>query len=168
VEEKELKFKLSNIDPIIKKIKELGFEELGENEQEDIYFDSIDNKLLKEGKALRIRKEGNRFYLTFKSKALSRKPKIRKEINIELNETQVIKLKEILKSLGYNEVLKIIKKRREFKRKDFRIAIDKVEGLGVFLEIEYENEIEMRELLHNFGLEIEDAIEQTYPEMLKI
>jgi len=168
VEEKELKFKLSNIDPIIEKIKELGFEELGENEQEDIYFDSIDNKLLKEGKALRIRKEGNRFYLTFKSKALSRKPKIRKEINMELNETQVIKLKEILKSLGYNEVLKIIKKRREFKRKDFRIAIDKVEGLGVFLEIEYENEIEMRELLHNFGLEIEDAIEQTYPEMLKI
>lgn len=168
MEEKELKFKLSNIDPIIEKIKELGFEELGENEQEDIYFDSIDNKLLKEGKALRIRKEGNRFYLTFKSKALSRKPKIRKEINMELNETQVIKLKEILKSLGYNEVLKIIKKRREFKRKDFRIAIDKVEGLGVFLEIEYENEIEMRELLHNFGLEIEDAIEQTYPEMLKI
>ncbi len=166
--EKEFKFKIENKDEIIRKLFSLNFNDLGENKQEDIYFDTEDLKLFNQGKALRIRKEGKHFYLTYKNKVIRKRPKIRKELTIRLNERQLRVMIEILNELGYNESLKIIKKRREFEKGKIKVAIDEVEGLGNFLEVEYESEKDAKELLSNLGLKIKNAIGLTYAEMLKI
>ena len=165
--EKELKFRIDN-ENIEKIIERLGAKKVSEKKQEDIYLDSKELKLFKERKALRLRKENNTYYLTFKGKIHRRIPKVRKEEELKLNEKQAKKLLRILAELGYKESIRVIKNRTEYIINDIKIAIDEVENLGKFLEIEFRDEKKVRELLSNLNIKMEEASTLTYPEMLKI
>jgi adenylate cyclase class 2 len=165
--EKELKFRIYNAN-IEKIIENLGAKKISQKRQEDIYLDSKELKLFNEGKALRLRKEDNTYYLTFKGKIHRRIPKVRKEEELKLKKRQAKKLLRILAELGYKESIRVIKIRTEYILNEIKIAIDEVENLGKFLEIEFKDEEKARELLSNLNIKMEEALTLTYPEMLKI
>lgn len=49
-------------------------------------------------------------------------------------------------SLGFSEHIKIIKKRRKSKNKDFEVCVDEVKDLGVFVEIEAQSDSLLNQL----------------------
>lgn len=119
-------------------------------EVEDIYYDTHDYQLLRNGNFLRIR---NNKQLDFKLNANDLSHLYCKETNFSLNDESILGINEVLKSVGVMttlnsiedlsknlEVLAPIKKKRySYKLEDkVVIVIDEVENLGTFLEIEYD------------------------------
>ncbi len=119
---------------------------------EDIYYDTEDYQLLKNGNFLRIR---NGKQLDFKINANDMSHLYCKETNFSYSDENVLEIKELLKKLGIDisfnsldelfESLKIlapIKKKRYIYELEEKVVmvIDEVENLGTFLEIEYDYE----------------------------
>ncbi|MFP3190277.1 MAG: class IV adenylate cyclase [Thermoproteota archaeon] len=167
--ESELKFKIENEETIKEKIKQLNVTIHKEIEQEDIYLDFKDMRLYKEDKALRLRKEDGKFFITFKGKRKNEKIKTRREIVVQLNSKYIKKILSLFKELGLKPVIKIKKKREIFRINNFEIAIDKVENIGNFVEVEIlkeNNKYELKELLDKLGLNDIMLVNETYPEII--
>ncbi|ASJ00578.1 class IV adenylate cyclase [Thermococcus gorgonarius] len=106
---------------------------------EDTYFQHPCRDFSKTDEALRIRVK--RFnghfeaFMTYKGPKLDRESKTRKEIEVELTDPD--KYAEILERLGFVEVLTITKVREKYYvEKGVVIALDEVENIGKFIEIE--------------------------------
>ncbi len=123
-----------------------------EKEVEDIYYDTEDYQLLKNGNFLRIR---NKKQLDFKINANDLSHLYCKETNFTYDDESVSEIKELLKKLGIDisfnsldelfknlKVLAPIKKKRSTYKLEEKVVmvIDEVENLGIFLEIEYDYE----------------------------
>lgn len=121
-----------------KKIKsrlvELGVKFLKREKQEDIYFNHPTRDFAKSDEALRIRRAGREFYLTYKGPKLDKLTKTREEHEVKISSFE--EAKEILKKLKFGEVATIRKKREYYALENFVIALDEVEGLGSFIEVE--------------------------------
>ncbi len=141
----ELKYELKN------KI-ECNLKPDKEKEVEDIYYDTEDYQLLKNGNFLRIR---NGKQLDFKINANDMSHLYCKETNFSYADENVSEIKELLKKLGIDisftsldelfkklKVLAPIKKKRSTYKLEEKVVmvIDEVENLGTFLEIEYDYE----------------------------
>lgn len=139
----ELKYELKN------KL-DLGLMPTSEKTVEDIYYDTKDYKLLKNGNFLRIR---NGKQLDFKLNANDLSHLYCKETNYELNNDNLYEINKILNDLGIiinltsiedifrelDVLAPIKKKRKSYTLEDNVImVIDEVEDLGSFLEIEYD------------------------------
>jgi len=118
------------------------------------------------------------YFITYKGKKIDKLTKTREEIDIKIEDIE--KMKELLKLLGFQEVL-TIKKERElflFQYKNYKIEalIDFLPALGqYFVEVEYlsdsKEEIEeSREMLFEFlglfGIYKEDSIKKSYLELI--
>jgi adenylate cyclase class 2 len=118
------------------------------------------------------------YFITYKGKKIDKLTKTREEIDIKIEDIE--KMKELLKLLGFQEVL-TIKKERElflFQYKNYKIEalIDFLPALGqYFVEVEYlsdsKEEIEeSREMLFEFlglfGIHKEDSIKKSYLELI--
>lgn len=168
--EKEFKFKIQDPAETEEKLKLMEAKLISNLEQVDIYLDK-DEFLKKNDSALKLRFEGERRFLIYKGKLLNEIPKIREEISVELNHEQVENILNILNRLGFKEVLKIRKKRKTYVLEGLKFFLDEVENLGHFLEVELTNEddlIKLAPILRNLGLKFENALNKTYPAMLKI
>ena len=119
---------------------------------EDTYFQHPCRDFSETDEALRIRVK--RFnghfeaFITYKGPKLDRESKTRKEIEVELTDPD--KHLQILESLGFVEVLTVVKKREKYYvEKGVVITLDDVEGLGKFVEIEtiVEDETRVPELV---------------------
>ncbi len=118
------------------------------------------------------------YFITYKGKKIDKLTKTREEIDIKIEDIE--KMKELLKLLGFQEVL-TIKKERElflFQYKNYKIEalIDFLPALGqYFVEVEYlsdsKEEIEeSREMLFEFlglfGIHKKDSIKKSYLELI--
>ena len=118
------------------------------------------------------------YFITYKGKKIDKLTKTREEIDIKIEDIE--KMKELLKLLGFQEVL-TIKKERElflFQYKNYKIEalIDFLPALGqYFVEVEYlsdsKEEIEesremLFEFLSLFGIHKEDSIKKSYLELI--
>ncbi len=141
----ELKYELKN------KI-ECNLKPDKEKEVEDIYYDTEDYQLLKNGNFLRIR---NKAQLDFKINANDMSHLYCKETNFSYDDANVSEIKELLQKLGIDvsftsldelfkklKILAPIKKKRYTYKLEEKVVmvIDEVENLGTFLEIEYDYE----------------------------
>lgn len=117
---------------------------------EDIYYDTEDYKLLKNGNFLRLR---NKKQFDFKLKSNDDTHLYCEETNYDYTEENVSKIVEVLNRLGVNisstnlidltndlKVLAPIKKKRTTYQLEENVVmvIDEVEDLGTYLEIEYD------------------------------
>ncbi len=82
-------------------------------------------------------------------------------------------MRELLGRLGYREVTWVRKVRERYRLGAFTVSLDKVEGLGEFVEVEAKAEgpygdllDEAFRLLERLGLAPEEAIRTSYLEML--
>jgi len=86
---------------------------------------------------LRVRCEGEKQQLCFKR--LHEDPKTKKPLYCDEWEVEVsdhAKTLEIMQQLGYTEKTLLEKTRKTYRYNEFEIALDKVTGLGAFVEVE--------------------------------
>lgn len=159
---------------------------------EDIYFNMP--KGLRDFKqtdeSLRLRKSlkfnrkinseivNTEYFITYKGKKIDNLTKSREEIDIKIE--NIIKMKNLLSSLGFQEVLTVKKERElfhfQYRNYNVEALIDFLPDLGeYFVEFEYlldslEEIAESREMLFEFigkfGFNKEDSIKKSYLELI--
>lgn len=125
-------------DEIFEKVRE-RFKFMRKEMHEDIYYQHPCRDFSETDEALRIRIK--RFdghfevFLTYKGPKLDNISKTRKEIEVPISDVDAYS--DLLTSLGFKEVLTIVKVREKYYiEKGVTITLDEVEGLGQFIEIE--------------------------------
>ncbi|MDI6882076.1 MAG: class IV adenylate cyclase [Methanothermobacter sp.] len=122
-------------DPTIKeKLESIGARKIRTEKQEDIYFNAPHKDFKITDEALRIRKTPTKALLTYKGPKIDEKSKTRQEIETEIPNPK--KMTRILESLGFKKAHKVVKEREIYQLDDFKATIDKVKGLGTYIEIE--------------------------------
>ncbi|AEF96424.1 class IV adenylate cyclase [Methanotorris igneus] len=134
--EVEIKAKINEdeLENIKKTLEELGFEKIEVKEQIDIYFNGIDRDFAKTDEALRIRKENDVWFITYKGPKIDKISKTREEIEVKIEDGY--KMEKILEKLGFKKVPPIRKIREIYKKEDIEASIDNVDGVGLYLELE--------------------------------
>ncbi len=168
----ELKFKVKNLNEIIKFLEDRNCQISSINYQCDtIYVSDLDNTESKEGSVwLRVRKTNDKIELNYKKQ--SAKKMESEEIEFEVDSYE--KANSFLKALGFKEWVQVNKKRRYSKYKNCNICIDEVEKLGFFVElellIEEENdcdyEKQLLDLARELRLDISNRINSHYDTMI--
>jgi len=149
--------------------------------QEDTFFDWPDLRLLRSGSALRVRREDGSVLITFKGPRSRGPEKRRVEVEGPLGSPEAAEalrlaglevpspplspaaLEELLLSRGLKPILTVRKERRTAVLENgLRLALDRVAGLGEFVEVEGEGALEF---VRSIGL-LDLAVEETYAELL--
>ncbi len=120
----------------LEKILALGAIFLKEENHIDVYFNSSIRDFRSTDEALRIRVKEEGARLTYKGPKLDTETKSRKEMTVKIDSPE--RMAEILTSLGFVSSAKVIKRRTKYALGDITFALDDVQGLGLFLEIEAE------------------------------
>jgi adenylate cyclase class 2 len=140
--EVELKFPLADTKSLFESLEQLGAIRGNERVQRDRYFNHPSRDFAQTDEALRIRSEGREARITYKGPIVDSQTKTRREIELPIGDAEGDdeRLAQLLVHLGFREVRAVCKKRLpielawEGRRLD--LAIDDVDGLGRFLEIE--------------------------------
>ena len=133
-EEVEVKARVEDIEGLVRKIEGIGGKLVREVVQEDLYFTHPCRDLKEGDEALRLRREGKNYMLTFKGRRIGKGAKIREELEVRVGDFD--ETATLLKRLGFEKAFIIKKRRKEFVLNGVTIALDSVEGLGEFVEIE--------------------------------
>ena len=121
-------------EEVRRRLAELGARPVGVEEQKDVYFEHPCRSLLAGDEALRLRVAGERAELTYKG---PRKPgcaKSRLEVTVPVGDAAAAKT--LLELLGFREAVRVRKRRELYMLGDVEVALDTVEGLGAFVELE--------------------------------
>lgn len=100
----------------------------------DIYFNSPSRDFRRTDEALRIRIKEEGARLTYKGPKLDTRTKSRLELTVELDDP--LAMEKILAELGFRPSGEVRKQRTKYTLGEVTFALDDVEGLGSFLEIE--------------------------------
>ncbi len=119
---------------LIKRLKQEGADHERMVEQTDIYFNAPDRDFGKTDEALRLRNEGGQIFLTYKGKKLDPLSKTRKEVDVEVADFNM--MEELIRCLRYKETLRVHKVRDIYHLTGALVCLDKVDGLGEFVELE--------------------------------
>jgi adenylate cyclase class 2 len=103
-------------------------------EQMDLYFNAPHRDFARTDEALRLRSEEGRVFLTYKGKKLDAKSKTRKEVEVEVGDFCM--MEDILVSIGFTRSLRVRKTREIYHLGDAVVCLDRVDGLGEFVEME--------------------------------
>lgn len=138
--EVEVKAHAPNLNEIEEKIVEIGASREGEEYQEDLYFNAPHRDFAQTDEALRIRKikkeNSEETYITYKGAKMDNVSKTRKEIEVEVENPS--KVADILQNLSFRPVATVRKNRIIYTLGELIITLDKVHGVGDFVEIEKE------------------------------
>ena len=147
--EVEIKAKLDEgkLSRVQKRLDDEGASFISDIVEEDLYLNSPAVDFMETDEALRIRTkqsvEGNdkdtgqtTYVLTYKGPKVHEGSKTRREMNIAVDPEDVKGMGELLAALGFRESGVVVKRRKKFIYKDFKICLDSVRGFGEFIEIE--------------------------------
>jgi adenylate cyclase class 2 len=164
----EAKLKVDTLQKIENKLRELGAEFAAEQLQTDNLFDDTSSTLTNSDRCLRLRRQvvdgDTRFFLTYKGAKEKSNYKKRQEIEIEVSDAN--SMEKLLSVLGYEMKLSVEKKRRLWRIGGCEIALDYLETLGNFVEIEGPDEEEIRRVQESLGLEKLPHIPKSYASMI--
>lgn len=132
--EVEVKARAGDLETVEKEIRGMGAKFLREGEQIDTYYNHPGRDFAKTDEALRIRREGERLSITYKGPKVDEFSKTREEIKLDIGNT--VAMDAMLKKLGFKEVAEVRKHRMKFELDGLIITLDRVVGLGEFVEIE--------------------------------
>jgi len=110
--------------------------------QKDVYFNHPQRDFVETDEAFRIRSVGDLNRVTYKGPLLDAQTKTRQEIEIpfQTGDETSEKMWTMFRALGFRDVRRIEKTRRVFRatyqEREFKIVLDDVNKLGMFVEIE--------------------------------
>lgn len=136
--EVENKYPLAEVEPVLRRWEELGGRRGGLKSQVDQYYSHPCRDLGQTDEALRIRRQGDDAFITYKGPKLDQQTKTRREIELPLGDPAAFD--ELLTSLGFQQYATVSKQRQvlHLDWQGFAVegAVDEVEELGSFLELE--------------------------------
>jgi adenylate cyclase class 2 len=150
VYEVELKFRVADLPAVEGKLTALGACFAAPIEQIDRYFAHPARDFVQTDEALRLRRVGDEIAITWKGPRLAGGGKTRREIELPLETVSradsagasptLDRWTELLESLGFRRVREVAKRRRTarlaWQGGEVEIALDRVAGLGDYLELE--------------------------------
>jgi adenylate cyclase class 2 len=119
---------------VLDKILAMGAVLKGTEHHHDIYFNSPTRDFRRTDEALRIRIKEEGARLTYKGPKLDSRTKSRLELTVEVEDPSA--MEKILAELGFRPSGEVRKRRTKYSLDEITFALDDVEGLGSFLEIE--------------------------------
>lgn len=170
----EVKARLKDEQQVVEKLTQLGCAFSDVNTQDDMVWAERAGTLeefLGNSVFLRIRiQNGDKVVLTAKkSKTKSGDGSlIKREHEVVVDSAE--EARGILEMLGLKEVVRVVKRRRTAKYKEYEICIDEIENLGAFIEVEKIGgeedaehiQKEMTEFLGSMGISPEDKVSKGY------
>ena len=140
--EVEQKYRVASLADIRQCLVKLGAALAPPIEQADTYFAHPARDFARTDEALRLRRVGETNYITYKGPKLDRETKTRRELELPLpaGTKSFDQYTELLLALGFGQVA-TVRKRREpgrltWEGLSLEIALDSVQGLGDFVELE--------------------------------
>ncbi len=130
----EIKAYCDNHDAVIEKALILGARHRGTFRETDLYLNHPGRDFRKTDEALRLRQIDEKVVLTYKGPKLGTVSKTRREEEVAVDSYE--KALDILKLLGFVPSGTVEKERDIYKFGDIEICIDRVAGLGNFVELE--------------------------------
>ena len=159
----------------------IGFEVSRKIREEDHYYDNASAQIKTNGEALRVRHITDlaggvsKSVITFKGKKMDTVSKSRKELETGVSDGKLAE--QIFEAIGFCKVTpSVIKVRQELVLEDMTACIDKIDGLGAFLELEivigHEEEKEsalskISGVLEKLGYSLSDTIRNSYLALLQ-
>jgi adenylate cyclase class 2 len=140
--EVELKVR-SEHDEVRDRLDDLGAEPLPTVRQEDTYYDAPHRDFAATDEALRVRRESvadgdARVYLTYKGPLVDDTSKTRREAETAVADGAAAA--DLLAGLGFEPAATVRKERDRYVLDGYTVALDAVDGLGEFVEVETETE----------------------------
>jgi adenylate cyclase class 2 len=166
----EVEVKARATGDMAERIAALGATILLVENHHDLYFNSPqrDFRLSDEALRIRIKEEGAR--LTYKGPKLDQTTKSRLERTVKIDDPK--QMEQILSALGFVLSAEVRKKRAKYSYEGVVLALDEVEGLGSFVEVEAEGEGDYEEqrrkvlsIMSKLGLY--ESIRSSYLELLE-
>jgi adenylate cyclase class 2 len=164
----EIKAACDDLRAVEKRLSELGGTFCGEVEQADLYLAHPCRDFAATDEALRLRSSGGSTTLHYKGPKLDRISKSREELYVEVPDPPTMSL--LLERLGFRPVAEVRKTRRTYQVGKVEVALDRVAGLGGFVELEVQDSPleEGREMLFDLlkKLDLERTERRSYLELL--
>jgi adenylate cyclase class 2 len=176
--EVEVKLPVSDREKVIRNLGALDFKETETVRETDTYYTSGFHDMIRRDEALRIRTihnlhTGNVYaVLTYKGAKQDKVSMTRTEYETEIADAETGK--KILEGIGFDPVQQVTKVRTTYVRADMNVCVDRVDGLGNFLEIEIMAEENGREaalariedMLDKLGFSMQETTRNSYLSML--
>lgn len=168
--EVELKFQLQDVQPVIRQIEAWGATAGAPQLQVDLYFNHPSRDFVQTHEAFRLRRIGDENRLTYKGPVLDKQTKMRHEIEFPLaaGDEAAQQCREMFVLLGFRPVREVRKQRipyhYEEADREFEFAIDQVEQLGSFIEIETLSEETDRTAARDAILDLARRLQLSSPE----
>jgi adenylate cyclase class 2 len=141
--EVEMKFPATSFSSVLERLQAWGAKKNAVLQEEDHYFNAPDRDFASTDEAFRVRRIGQKNFVTYKGPKRDSLTKTRTEIEVELmqGDETANSFMRLLTSLGFRPV-SVVRKRREihtFLWEEFEaeVCLDVVEGLGEFVEVEF-------------------------------
>jgi adenylate cyclase class 2 len=140
--EVEQKFRITDVQAAEAKLAQLGAHFADSIQQIDHYFNHPARDFGQTDEALRLRQVGSQNFITYKGPRVDATTKTRRELELPLPPGQpaLDQFTSLLKALGFRPVGTVRKQRRkaslDWEGRSVEAALDDVEGLGSFLELE--------------------------------
>jgi adenylate cyclase, class 2 len=134
----EIKAPCPDLEALEAKLKALGARDFGRLFQRDVYYSHPKRDFARTDEALRLRVENDLTLVTYKGPKLDKGSKTREELEVSLGNAQTFA--KILERLGFRPVMTVTKLRKIYGIKGISVCLDQVEGLGDYVEFEFEGE----------------------------
>ena len=158
---REIEIKILDISrrEVEDKLAGMGAKKIFDGKIYAIYYDFVDNSLGNERATFRLRKEGERSVLTFKTHVENGEAKVRDEIEVAVG--NFLKMRSILEALGFRPWLEMKKHRVTYELQGIHFEFDKYhdryEYIPEFLEIEGRDIETVYEYAETLGFRKEDC-----------
>ena len=165
----EAKVKVEDLEPVAKKLAEVGACFKHELLEKDSYFIDADRTVVRPGCGLRLRRQKSngkeKVILTYKRPKKKTKFKTRQEIEVEVNDPDAAE--QLLIALGCHKKLIFEKKRSLWQMEQCQICLDELPLLGCFVEVEGPDESTIADVLEKIGLSGYEHINKGYAKLMR-
>jgi adenylate cyclase, class 2 len=151
----ELKFLEIDKNGLEKKLIAMGGKLTFKGNLESLFFDYEDLGLRRSGVLIRLRKAGDKTYLTMKKKLPMDDVKAAEETELEVGDFYAAK--GLLCSIGLNVTGSISKHRTSYCLSGANYEFEKLPGIPTYLEIEADSIAKLRSAVKKIGLDMMDA-----------
>jgi adenylate cyclase class 2 len=138
----EIKYRVDDFSQVETQLRAWGVAPTEERDDADTYFNAPHRDFAQTDEALRIRRIGERNFVTYKGPKIDRTTKTRTEIEVPLGDgpAHAADFERLVAALGFRATATVRKHRRVFAtdREGFHceICLDEVEDVGRYVELE--------------------------------
>jgi len=168
--ELDAKVAVEDFHAVESRLVEMGAKRIGEYREKDTFFDFSAQRLKNSDSALRLRDRQdlntgkNTYRLTFKGPRQPGQFKHRRENEFSIDQPEQVQA--VLEGIGMCPFARCRKRRISWRWRQCGIELDRLDDIGVFVEVEGPDEGSIRETLQKLGLAGEPTLTESYLAMV--